>query len=127
MKRLSRKGYQKVNEINAQYNITFYEITSDEEFEEFYYLAKEIHQESKIPEGIYNIIETIWENIHWPLKIAVFIFSNNILIKTRFHANIGIWKVRNNNGLLNRSIDIYNIILYTIIRLINTYKNLRSG
>ena len=35
MKRLSRKGYQKVNEINAQYNITFYEITSDEEFEEF--------------------------------------------------------------------------------------------
>ena len=63
MKRLSRKGYQKVNEINAQYNITFYEITSDEEFEEFYYLAKEMHQEDRIPEGIYNIIETIRENV----------------------------------------------------------------
>jgi len=63
MKRLSLKGYQKVNEINAQYNITWHEITSDEEFEEFYYLAKEMYQEDRIPEGIYNIIETIWENV----------------------------------------------------------------
>ena len=63
MKRLSLKGYKKVNEINAQYNITWYEITSDEEFEEFYYLAKEMYQEDRIPSGIFNIIETIWENV----------------------------------------------------------------
>jgi len=63
MKRLSAKGYKKINEINAQHNITFYEITNEEEFEEFYYLAKEKNYESQIPAEVFNTIETIWESI----------------------------------------------------------------
>jgi len=35
-KKLSSMGYEKINELNDKYNISHYEITNMEEFEEFY-------------------------------------------------------------------------------------------